>query len=406
MNKSASIALIITALDAIGIGLIMPVLPTLLREYVANETLANHYGILLALYAVMQVIFAPILGKWSDKFGRRPVLLLSLIGATLDYTLLALSSSLWMLYLGRTIAGITGATGAVAASIIADATTVKDRTTWFGRLGAAFGVGLIAGPAIGGFAGQYSPHLPFLIAAILNICVFVAVFIFFKGKKINLDLEQQNIHDTSESSPIKTPFSTLIKPIILLLFIFFIAQLIGQIPATIWVLFTENRFQWNSIEVGLSLAGLGIMHALFQAFIAGFLTRKFNEKITIIIGFISDGIAFILLSLITQGWMIYPTLILLAGGGIALPALQGLVSTQVNQDSQGKLQGILVSLTNLTGIIGPLLFSFIFGKTLALWDGWLWLIGSILYVGLIIIYALYSKNTVKTQRQWLINQTH
>ncbi|OAT52637.1 Tet(A)/Tet(B)/Tet(C) family tetracycline efflux MFS transporter [Providencia heimbachae] len=394
MNKSAMIALAITALDAIGIGLIMPVLPALLREYVTSENLANHYGILLALYAIMQVFCAPILGKWSDKFGRRPILLLSLIGAALDYTLLAVSSSLWMLYIGRLISGITGATGAVAASVIADTTTPTDRTKWFGRLGAAFGVGLIAGPAIGGFAGQYSPHLPFVIAAILNACTFIVVFIIFNDKK-------KDVKSDNSASIEHTPdhFYHAVKPILLLLLVFFTAQLIGQIPATTWVLFTESRFQWDSMAVGLSLAGLGVMHALFQAFMAGAITKRFSEKTTIIVGFIADGTAFILLSLITQGWMIIPTLILLAGGGIALPALQGLMSTQVNQQNQGKLQGILVSLTNISGVIGPLIFSFIFGKTLDIWDGWVWLIGATLYVMIIFIYLFFSKRIKSTTIQ-------
>ncbi|ENJ7585778.1 Tet(A)/Tet(B)/Tet(C) family tetracycline efflux MFS transporter, partial [Providencia rettgeri] len=382
MNKFAITALTITALDAMGIGLIMPVLPALLREYVTLENLANHYGILLALYAIMQVFFAPILGRWSDKFGRKPILLISLAGAVLDYSLLALSSSLWMLYLGRLISGITGATGAVAASVIADNTAPQERTKWFGRLGAAFGVGLIAGPAIGGFAGQFSPHLPFVIAAILNACSFVVIWLIFKNKNAI-----QN--DQNETVELSVPFIQLIKPIILLLFVFFMAQLIGQIPATTWVLFTENRFQWNSVQVGLSLAGLGVMHALFQAFIAGAIAKKFNEKVTIIVGFVADGSAFIILSLLTEGWMIYPTLILLAGGSIALPALQGLMSAHVNHANQGKLQGVLVSLTNATGVIGPLLFSVIFGQTLLIWDGWVWMIGAMLYALLIVIYLLF-----------------
>lgn len=386
MNKFAITALTITALDAMGIGLIMPVLPALLREYVTLENLANHYGILLALYAIMQVFFAPILGRWSDKFGRKPILLISLAGAVLDYSLLALSSSLWMLYLGRLISGITGATGAVAASVIADNTAPQERTKWFGRLGAAFGVGLIAGPAIGGFAGQFSPHLPFVIAAILNACSFVVIWLIFKNKNAI-----QN--DQNETVELSVPFIQLIKPVILLLFVFFMAQLIGQIPATTWVLFTENRFQWNSVQVGLSLAGLGVMHALFQAFIAGAIAKKFNEKVTIIVGFVADGSAFIILSLLTEGWMIYPTLILLAGGSIALPALQGLMSAQVNQANQGKLQGILVSLTNATGVIGPLLFSFIFGLTLANWDGWVWLIGAIMYIFLIVFILSFYRSS-------------
>ncbi|HEM7525313.1 TPA: Tet(A)/Tet(B)/Tet(C) family tetracycline efflux MFS transporter [Providencia rettgeri] len=391
MNKFAITALTITALDAMGIGLIMPVLPALLREYVTLENLANHYGILLALYAIMQVFFAPILGRWSDKFGRKPILLISLAGAVLDYSLLALSSSLWMLYLGRLISGITGATGAVAASVIADNTAPQERTKWFGRLGAAFGVGLIAGPAIGGFAGQFSPYLPFVIAAILNACSFVVIWLIFKNKNAI-----QN--DQNETVELSVPFIQLIKPIILLLFVFFMAQLIGQIPATTWVLFTENRFQWNSVQVGLSLAGLGVMHALFQAFIAGAIAKKFNEKVTIIVGFVADGSAFIILSLLTEGWMIYPTLILLAGGSIALPALQGLMSAHVNHANQGKLQGVLVSLTNATGVIGPLLFSVIFGQTLLIWDGWVWMIGAMLYALLIVIYLLFcAKKALETK---------
>ncbi|EMT6574727.1 Tet(A)/Tet(B)/Tet(C) family tetracycline efflux MFS transporter [Providencia rettgeri] len=388
MNKFAITALTITALDAMGIGLIMPVLPALLREYVTLENLANHYGILLALYAIMQVFFAPILGKWSDKFGRRPILLISLAGAALDYSLLALSSSLWMLYLGRLISGITGATGAVAASVIADNTAPQERTKWFGRLGAAFGVGLIAGPAIGGFAGQFSPHLPFVIAAILNACSFVVIWLIFKDQNKNAIQNDQN-----ETVELSVSFIQLIKPVILLLFVFFMAQLIGQIPATTWVLFTENRFQWNSVQVGLSLAGLGVMHALFQAFVAGAIAKKFNEKVTIIVGFVADGSAFIILSLLTEGWMIYPTLILLAGGSIALPALQGLMSAHVNQANQGKLQGVLVSLTNATGVIGPLLFSFILGLTLASWDGWVWLIGAIMYVFLIVFILSFYRSS-------------
>lgn len=388
MNKFAITALMITALDAMGIGLIMPILPALLREYVSIEHLANHYGMLLALYAIMQVFFAPILGKWSDKFGRRPILLLSLAGAALDYTLLALSSSLWMLYLGRLISGITGATGAVAASVIADNTLPQERTKWFGRLGAAFGIGLIAGPAIGGFAGQLSPHLPFVIAAILNACSFVVIWFIFKDQRKVAEQGEQN-----GELPSPVPFMQVVKPVILLLFVFFIAQLIGQIPATTWVLFTENRFQWNSMQVGLSLAGLGVMHALFQAFVAGAIAKRFNEKVTIIVGFIVDGAAFIILSLLTEGWMIYPTLILLAGGSIALPALQGLMSAQVNQANQGKLQGVLVSLTNATGVIGPLLFSFIFGQTLATWDGWVWLIGAMMYVLLIAFILSFHRSS-------------
>ncbi|HEF8771676.1 Tet(A)/Tet(B)/Tet(C) family tetracycline efflux MFS transporter [Providencia manganoxydans] len=392
MKKSTSIALVITLLDAMGIGLIMPVLPTLLREFITTENIANHFGVLLALYALMQVIFAPWLGKMSDRFGRRPILLLSLIGASLDYLLLAFSSALWMLYLGRLLSGITGATGAVAASVIADTTSVSERVKWFGRLGASFGVGLIAGPIIGGFAGSISAHSPFFIAAFLNIVTFFVVMsVFGETRKIT---ESTDI-DTAVKQKSNSVYITLIKSMPILLIIYFSAQLIGQIPATVWVLFTENRFAWNSMMVGFSLAGLGCLHALFQAFVAGRIASIWGEKTAIIVGFVADSSAFALLAIISEGWLVFPILILLAAGGIALPALQGLMSVQVNSQQQGALQGLLVSLTNATGVIGPVLFALIYNHTLAIWDGWVWIIGLICYLVVVLLSVIFMFNPQK-----------
>lgn len=364
MNRYITIALLITFLDAVGMGLIMPVLPSLLEVFASQETIATHYGFILALYALMQVIFAPILGQLSDKYGRKPILIISLIGAVCDYTLLSFSSALWMLYLGRMIAGISAATGAVAASMIADSTNMTERTQWFGRLGAAFGAGLIAGPTIGGFIGQYSAHYPFIAAAILNAAALILVLLLFP-KKINtnnsksIELQQTS---TDEKS-IKIPFSKVIKPVALLLVIFFSVQFIGQIPATIWVLFTEYRFEWNSFNVGLSLAGLGLMHIFFQAFVAGYIASHWRNETIFILGFILDATAFILLAFINNVWLLLPTLILLAGGGIALPALQSEISLTTSQEHQGKMQGIMVSLTNSTGVVAPPIFAFLYGAS-------------------------------------------
>ncbi|HFS7827510.1 TPA: MFS transporter, partial [Klebsiella pneumoniae] len=265
-------------------------------------------------------------------------------------------------------------------------TAVSERTAWFGRLGAAFGAGLIAGPAIGGLAGDISPHLPFVIAAILNACTFLMVFFIFKPA---VQTEEKPAEQKQESAGIS--FITLLKPLALLLFVFFTAQLIGQIPATVWVLFTESRFAWDSAAVGFSLAGLGAMHALFQAVVAGALAKRLSEKTIIFAGFIADATAFLLMSAITSGWMVYPVLILLAGGGIALPALQGIISAGASAANQGKLQGVLVSLTNLTGVAGPLLFAFIFSQTQQSADGTVWLIGTALYGLLLAICLLIRK---------------
>jgi DHA1 family tetracycline resistance protein-like MFS transporter len=178
--------------------------------------------------------------------------------------------------------------------------------------------------------------------------------------------------------------------------VYFAAQLIGQIPATTWVLFTEHRFNWNGIQIGLSLAMLGLMHALFQATLTGRITQHWGEKNTILIGFIADATAFFCLAFILQAWLIYPIIILLAGGGIALPALQSWISQSVNQHNQGKLQGILVSIANASGIIGPPTFAWIYGKTQNMWDGSIWILGVLLYALIIIFLIKCQKSTASS----------
>ncbi|WP_193015995.1 Tet(H)/Tet(J) family tetracycline efflux MFS transporter [Proteus sp. FME41] len=391
MNKSIIIILLITVLDAIGIGLIMPVLPALLNEFVSENSLASHYGVLLALYATMQVIFAPILGRFSDKYGRKPILLFSLLGAALDYLLMAFSTTLWMLYIGRIIAGITGATGAVCASAMSDVTLAKNRTRYFGFLGGAFGVGLIIGPMIGGLLGEITAHTPFIFAAISHSVLLIFSLLFFRETQkrealvVNSSLQNQTALNSATGFIKKSLYFWLAT--------YFIIQLIGQIPATIWVLFTQHRFDWNTSSVGLSLAMLGILHIFFQAVVAGKLAQKWGEKITIMISMSIDMMGCLFLAWISQVWVILPALICLAAGGMGQPALQGYLSKSVDDNAQGKLQGTLVSLTNITGIIGPLLFAFLYRYSLAYWDGLLWMVGAVLYGILLMVAYFYQKSS-------------
>lgn len=393
MNKSIIIILLITVLDAIGIGLIMPVLPTLLNEFVSENSLATHYGVLLALYATMQVIFAPILGRLSDQYGRKPILLFSLLGAAFDYLLMAFSTTLWMLYIGRIIAGITGATGAVCASAMSDVTPTKNRTRYFGFLGGAFGVGLIIGPMLGGLLGEITTHTPFIFAAISHSILLILALLFF------YETQKRETRVTNTCTQISSNSITgfIKKSLYFWLVAYFIIQLIGQIPATIWVLFTQHRFDWNTTSVGMSLAVLGILHIFFQAVVAGKLAQKWGEKNTIMISMSIDMMGCLLLAWIGQVWVILPALICLAAGGMGQPALQGYLSKSVDNNAQGKLQGTLVSLTNITGIIGPLLFAFIYSYSIAYWDGLLWLMGAIFYTLLLITaYFHQRKVTPKT----------
>jgi DHA1 family tetracycline resistance protein-like MFS transporter len=377
MRSSAIIALLIVGLDAMGLGLIMPVLPALLRELVPAEQVAGHYGALLALYALMQVVFAPLLGQFSDVYGRRPVLLASLLGAAVDYTIMALAPVLWVLYIGRLVSGITGATGAVAASTIADSTEEGSRARWFGYMGACYGVGMIAGPALGGMLGGISVHAPFIAAALLNgfalllACIFLSETRSGHGETKKLVRIERSVLFRLDNA---------LRGLTALFVVFFIIQLIGQVPATLWVLYGEDRFQWDTMTVGLSLAAFGATHAIFQAFVTGPLTSRLGERRTLLFGMAADAAGFILLAFATQGWMVFPILLLLAAGGVGMPALQAMLSNNVSSNKQGALQGTLTSLTNLSSIAGPLGFTALYSATTGTWNGLTWISGAILYL--------------------------
>ncbi|MGO3871902.1 MAG: Tet(A)/Tet(B)/Tet(C) family tetracycline efflux MFS transporter [Alcaligenes sp.] len=378
-NRSCLIALLVLCLDAVGLGLIMPVLPSLLRELVPAEQVARHYGVLLSLYALMQIVFAPLLGRLSDKYGRRPVLLASLAGAALDYTVMALAPVLWVLYIGRLVSGITGATGAVVASTIADASPEQERARWFGYIGACYGLGMIAGPALGGTLAGLSTHAPFVGAALLNASAFVLACLFLRETRVLRETADKK-HAPRFSSFGFLGLKHLGQGLLGLGAVFFIVQLIGQLPAALWVIFGEDRFGWDTMTVGLSLTAYGITHALFQAFAVGPLSQRLGERKTLLLGMMADATGFVLLAFALRSWMIFPVLALLAAGGLGMPALQSMMSKRVASDQQGTLQGVLGSLNNLGALIGPLGFTQLYSYTAAQWNGWVWLLGGCLYV--------------------------
>src|SRR5574344_1957926 len=377
MSKSRITALIVVAPDALGLGLIMPVVPALLNEFVPAEQTAFHYGVFLSLYAFMQVFCAPVLGRLSDRYGRRIILLVSFLGATIDYSIMAAAPVLWVLYIGRIISGVTGATGAIAASIIADTTKQEERARWCGFMGACFGAGMIAGPALGGMLGSISAHAPFIAAALLNGFAFLLACIFLK--------ETNHSHGATGKPVRIKPFvlfrlDDALRGLAALFAVFFIIQLIGQVPAALWVIYGEDRFQWNTATVGLSLAAFGATHAIFQAFVTGPLSSRLGARRTLLFGMAADATGFVLLAFATQGWMVFPILLLLAAGGVGMPALQAMLSNNVSSNKQGALQGTLTSLTNLSSIAGPLGFTALYSATAGAWNGWVWIVGAILYL--------------------------
>ncbi len=337
MRSSAIIALLIVGLDAMGLGLIMPSFRRFCASLCQQSRSLVTTGALLSLYALMQVVFAPMLGQLSDSYGRRPVLLASLAGAAVDYTIMASAPVLWVLDIGQLVSGVTGATGAVAASTIADSTGKVSRTLV--RLhGGLLWAGMIAGPALGGMLGGISAHAPFIAAALLNGFAFLLACIFLK--------ETHHSHGGTGKPVRIKPFVLLrlddaLRGLGALFAVFFIIQLIGQVPAALWVIYGEDRFQWNTATVGLSLAAFGATHAIFQAFVTGPLSSRLGERRTLLFGMAADATGFVLLAFATQGWMVFPILLLLAAGGVGMPALQAMLSNNVSSNKQGALQGTL-----------------------------------------------------------------
>jgi MFS transporter, DHA1 family, tetracycline resistance protein len=376
VNRSLFVILATITLDAIGIGLAMPVIPTLLRELSHESRIAGRFGVFMAIYPLMQFLFSPILGRLSDRFGRRPVLLVSMAGAAVDYAVMGLSPYLSVLYIGRVVAGITGANLAVATAYIADLSREEDRARRFGYMNACFGLGFVAGPILGGLVGSLSPRYPFLLAALFNgLNLLVAFFALPES------------HPRATGDIVRKPrplFASLLtiranRALLSLLTVYFLIYLIGQIPGSIWIIYGEDKFGWDLWMVGLTFASFGILHAVAQAFFTGPTTRLLGERGAIVLGVVSDSTAFVAMALVTKGWMVFPIMILFTTGGIAMPALQSLLSKQVDESRQGELQGTLVSLTSLTEVIGPIAATAIYGASPDSARGAVWIVGAALY---------------------------
>ncbi len=360
-RPAALIFILITALiDIMGIGLIIPVLPGLVKELAGSEAAgARDIGLLTAAYAVMQFVFAPILGTLSDRYGRRPVLLLSLLGVTLDYLLLYFAPSLWWLLVGRLIAGITGASLTVANAYIADVTAPQDRAKNFGLLGATFGVGFILGPALGGLLGEYGLRVPFLAAAALSgLNLLYGFFVLpeslpasARGKR----LQRRNLNPF-------TPLRALTEYPLLrnLALTFVLLGLAGQVIFSTWVLYTEGVLRWTPLQNGVALAVFGLLTAVVQGGLIGPAIRALGERRTILLGLVLSTAEFLVLSVARSAPVLYASLVVGAGGGLANPAIQGLISRQVDETEQGRVQGAITSLNSLVGVVGPLIATAVF----------------------------------------------
>jgi DHA1 family tetracycline resistance protein-like MFS transporter len=357
--KKAAVGFIfITVLiDIIGFGIIIPVLPQLLQQLMhvtdrTNISAISKPAIFLTLiYGLMQFIFAPILGSLSDRYGRRPVLLFSLLGFGLDYIFLAFAPSIGWLFLGRMISGITGASITTASAYMADISNEKNRAQNFGMIGAAFGLGFIIGPMLGGLLGELGTRLPFLVAA--GLALVNALYGYFVLPE-SLDMEHRRAFDLKRANPIGSlknlnKYPAVFGLIIALLFIYIAAHSVQSN----WSFANINKFGWTPKTIGISLAVVGVLISLVQGLLIRVVNPKLGNEKSVYIGIALYALGLTLFAFATQGWMMFLFLVPYCLGGISGPALQAIISLHVPKNEQGELQGSLTGLQSLTTIIGP-----------------------------------------------------
>lgn len=361
-SKKPAIGFIFITLliDVIGLGIIIPVMPTLLSELLhVDVSTASTYGSWLTVsYAVMQFFFSPIIGCLSDQLGRRPVLLFSLFGFGIDYLFLALAPSYGWLFVGRIIAGITGASFTTGAAYIADVSAPADRAKNFGMIGAAFGLGFIIGPTIGGFLGQLGPRVPFYAAA--AFALLNGIYGYFVLPE-SLKKENRRPFSWKRANPIgamrhlsKYPAIKYMAVSILLL------QVAAHAVMSNWNYFTVYRFRWDERMVGISLSVVGLLVALVQAGLTRFINPKLGNERSVYLGMALYTVGMLLFGLANAGWLMFVFLVPYCLGGIAQPALQAVMTGFVSPSEQGELQGMITSIMSLASIIGPALMNNLF----------------------------------------------
>jgi len=359
-NAALGFVFVTVLIDIIGFGIIFPIIPKLIANLIGGDisVAAEYGGWLIFAYALMQFIFAPILGNLSDRFGRRPVLLISLFTLGIDCIFMAFAPTIFWLFIGRIIGGMTGGCYSVASAYVADISTPEKRSQNFGLLSAAFGLGFIIGPVIGGLLVRWGTHTPFLVAAALSLLnVLYGYFVLPES----LSKEKRRKFEWRRASPIGAFLQLRKFPVIAgLLIAYTFVYIAGHAMESIWAYFTIERFEWNEEMIGYSLGFLGLTLALVQGLLVRVIIPKLGEKRAVYIGLGIECIALMMFAFASEGWMIFVFTIPYALSGIAGPALQSITSSQVPESTQGELQGGMASLISLTAIISPPIMTYLF----------------------------------------------
>ena len=381
-------------IDVIGLGIIIPVVPKLIQQLTGEglSRASQYSGWLTFAYASAQFCFAPVMGGLSDKLGRRPVLLAALLGLGLDYIFLSFAPTLAWLFVGRVLAGITGASFTTATAYIADISTPEKRAQNFGLVGAAFGIGFIIGPAVGGLLAGFGSRVPFMAAAGLSLCNFLYGYFVLPE---SLTPDKRRAFEWRRANPVASLLRLRNYPATLgLVAALVLTYLAGSATQSVWTFYTMLKFGWTEKLVGISLAVVGLFSGLVQGGLVRVVIPKLGAARTIVIGLLCYVMGFVLFAIASQGWMMLVFLAPYCLGGLAGPALQGTISGQVPANEQGELQGSLTSLISATGVVGPLLMTYLFAfftgpKAPIYFPGAPFLLGAALTLGSVTL-ATYS----------------
>ena len=364
--KRSAIAFIFVtvALDMLALGMIAPVLPGLVTQFLGGDTAqaSQMYGLFATAWGVMQFFCSPILGSLSDRFGRRPVILMSNLGLGLDYLVMAVAPTLPWLFVGRVFSGATSASIPTAMAYIADVSPPEKRSQAFGMISAAFGLGFIVGPAFGGFLGHYNPRLPFWVAgllSLLNACYGLFVL------PESLPRENRAPFSWRRANPVGA--LTLLrshKELVVLALTIFLGYLAQQALASVWVLYAEYQYHWDDRLVGLSLAAVGFSSAVVGAVLVKPITKRIGERAALNIGLLFGAIGFGLYAIARSPALFWLGIPVMSLWGLATPVSQGLMTRYVSPSEQGQLQGAINSTRSITTLIGPALFTFTFAAAI------------------------------------------
>lgn len=401
-KKSAAVGFIFITLliDITGWGIVIPVVPKLIQELIGSTDLsvaAQYGGWLSFAYAGMQFIFASVLGGLSDRFGRRPIILFSLLGFSINFFIQAIAPTIFWLFVGRLFSGVTGASITTASAYIADVSTDEDRAKNFGMIGAAFGVGFIIGPVIGGILGQYGARVPFFAASALCLVNFLYGYFVLPE---SLNKESRRPFNWRRANPVGSLMQLRKYPEILgLIAALVFVYIAGHAVQTNWTFFTMFQFNWTEKIVGISLGVSGFMAALVQGYLIRFIQPKLGNQKSIFYGLLLYATGMVLFAFASESWMMFAFLIPYGLGGIAGPALQSVISSQVPKNEQGELQGALASLVSLTAIIGPPMMTNVFyyfthDSAPFIFPGAPFFLGFVLMsISVVIVYFVFKKRS-------------